>query len=129
MADELTTYRRTLHQIYETAAPDELVQDWVTQDVVEITASGTHKRGLLLMSSGNGFIPATSEGLASAGELCILCSDRDIPEGKKAVSYAYFTGTFKGSSIILGWETKNDDHEALIDEIRGTLRKQKILVK
>ena len=129
MADELTYYRRALHQVYETPVRDELVQDWVTRDMIELTASGEHKRGLLLMTGTEGFIPATSAGLATAKELCILCRDTEIPEGQKAAVYAYFSGTFKGSSIILSWEAEGDDHEAMIEGVRETLRQHNILVK
>ena len=129
MADELTTYRRTLHQIYETVSPDELVQGWVTQDMIELVASGEHKRGELLMTGEGGFIPATSAGLSSAKEVCILASTRDIPEGQKAAVYAYFSGTFKASSVILPYETEADDHEEQIELVRETLRQHKIFVK
>ena len=132
MADELVelvNYRRTLHQIYETCRPDELVQGWVTQDMIELVASGEHKRGELLMSGENGFIPATSAGLGSAEEICILAATRDIPEGQKAAVYAYFSGTFKASSVILPYETEEDDHEEQIELVRETLRQHKIFVK
>ena len=129
MADELTTYRRTLHQIYETVSPDELVQGWVTQDMIELVASGEHKRGELLMTGEGGFIPATLEKLSSAKEICILSSTRDIPEGQKAAVYAYFSGTFKASSVILPYETEEDDHEEQIELVREVLRQHKIFVK
>lgn len=129
MADDLAYYRKTLHEVYETPAHDELVQGWITRDMVEVTSSGEHKRGELLMTGTEGFIPATKEGLASAKEVCILCSDRDIPDGMKAVSYAYFSGTFKASSVILSWETEEDNHDAEIEAIREVLRGHRIILQ
>ena len=129
MADDLAYYRQTLHEVYEVPAHDDLVQGAVTRDAVELTASGSHKRGLLLMTGTEGFVPATSAGVASAKELCILCADKDIPEGSKALTYAYFSGTFSGDSIILGYETENDEHEGLIEAIRETLRQHRIFVQ
>ena len=128
MADD-TYYRRTLHQIFETVSPDDLVQGWVTQDMITIAASGDLKRGTLLMTGTGGFIPATSEGLASAKELCILSSSKDIPEGNHSVSYAYFSGTFSAECLILPYEAEGDDHAALVEAARETLRQHKIFVK
>ena len=126
---EDTYYHRTLHQIYETVRPDDLVQGWVTQDMITIAASGDLKRGTLLMTGEGGFVPATAAGLSTADELCILSSSRDIPEGKHSISYAYFSGTFSAECLILPYETDDDDHAALVEAAREALRTHKIFVK
>ena len=129
MADESTIYRQTLHQIYETCRPDELVQGWITQDMIVLAVSGTHKRGELLMTGAGGFVPATAEGLASAKEVCILTSDREIPEGMTSTVYGYFSGTFKADSVIFPWETESDNHGEQVELVRETLRERKIFLK
>ena len=129
MADESTIYRRTLHQIYETCCPDELVQGWTTQDMITLANAGTQKRGLVLMTGTGGFIPATSEGIGSANEVCILASTREVPEGMTATSLGYFSGTFNADSLIFSWETKSDNHSAIVEQVRGALRQHNILVK
>ena len=128
MSEDMAIYRRKLHQIYETVRPDELVQGWVTQDVIEVSA-GEYQRGELMMSGEGGFVAATSEGLSSAEELCILCASNDVPEGTKWLCHGYFRGEFKASSVVLSWETSEDNHEELIEGIRETLRKHGIMLK
>ena len=74
------------------------------------------------MTGEGGFVPATSSGLASAAEICILCEDISFTEDT-ATAEAYFAGKFNPERIILPYEQDDDDHYALLDAIRSTLRK------
>lgn len=126
--EESTEYREKYYAIEEVPAPDDLVGDIYTAASIKVTSSDELKRGTLLMSSGNNaFTPATAAGLASASEVCILCSDIN-PEGNTVGAAGYFSGSFHEDSIVLTYEGEEDDHAELIEAIRYTLRAKNIYV-
>lgn len=132
MADEETTsttyHFRSLAEILQIPAPDDLITGVFKSDIITLTASGEYKRGMLLMSSGSGFVKATSAGLASADEVCILSDTLEVPDGEAAPVSAYFSGTFNGERVILPWEQEGDDHAELLENIRPVLRRQSIFI-
>lgn len=130
MPDNTTEYRAKYTQIMQVPAPDDLIHGWYTAAKILISGKVSLKRGALLMSSGgNVFVAATSSGIATADELCILCEDVELDAGLTAQVEGYFSGEFSGSRVLLGWETEEDDHAALVEEIKPTLRKHKLMVK
>lgn len=132
--DEKTIYRSKLHQVYDVPKHDELVQGAVTRDYIQIAAGDKDiTRGMLLMLNGDAFEPATATGAASASELCICASNYpngtiESDNGSIMLVWAYFSGTFKGTEIVLPYETDEDDHDELIEALRSALRKQNILI-
>lgn len=134
MPDDQTTttpsiYRSKLHQIYEIPKHDELVQGAVTRDHIEVDFGAKDPaRGMLLMLSGTKFVPATSAGVSTATELCICANDfpsgtiSTDDDGDLMLVWAYFSGTFKASSIILPYEGEDDDHDELLEAIKSKLR-------
>lgn len=132
---EATIYRTKFHQVYDIPKHDELVQGEVTRDHIRLNPGAKElARGMLLMLNGDSFEPATATGAASSSELCICASDYtsesvETEEGSIYLVWAYFSGTFKGSSIILPYETEEDDHDELIEVLRPALRKQNIFVQ
>lgn len=134
MADT-TIYRTKLYQVYEIPKHDELVQGAVTRDYIQVTPGTAEiRRGMLLMSSDAGFTPATKDGIAGAKEFCICCSDFPVEtlegeDGSILLVWAYFSGTFKGTSIILPYETDEDDHDELIEALRVTFRSKNIFIQ
>lgn len=116
----------------EISKPDSLVAGHVLNAdirLVPFATQGISKRGLLLMNDGSGnFVPATSGGVSSASEIAILADDIELEENQSTEIYAYFGGEFKGSEIILAYETENDTHEDLLKAIEAKFRVQKISV-
>lgn len=129
MPDEPTIYREELVQTIDVPPADDLVQGVTVASEIRISTAGEYKRGELMMSSGdNEFTSATKAGLASASEICILCHDCEIPEGKDYFTAAYFTGTFNADRIILSYETEANDHAALIEEVKTYIRRRAIFL-
>lgn len=132
MADEETTsttyHFRSLAEILQIPAPDDLITGVFKSDTIILATAGEYKRGMLLMSSGSGFVKATSAGIASAGELCVLSDTLEVPDGEAAPASAYFAGTFNSERIILPYEEEGDDHAELLDAIRADLRKHGIFI-
>ena len=129
MPEDATLYRQNLVGITEVPAPDNLVQGTARISEVKLSAEGKYKRGELLMSSGeNEFVSATSAGLASAIEICLLCRDCDVPASSTVYTAGYFMGTFSGDSIVLSYETEANDHASLIAEVAATLRRRNIYI-
>ena len=131
MPDNNTEYRAKYTQIMEIPAPDDLINGWYTASHIVLTGTGDILRGTLLMSTGSGtFTPATSAGISSADELAILCDDvLGLEEGMTAKAEGYFSGEFLGTRVILSYETAEDTHSELIETIRATLRKHKLMLK
>ena len=98
-------------------------------DIIKLSAAGTFKRGTLLMASSDGYVASTQAGLATATGICILCDDITIGENEFAEVPAYFEGDFNDARVILPFEGEEDDHEALIEAIRESLRKSKIFLR
>ena len=98
-------------------------------DIIKLSAAGTFKRGTLLMASSDGYVASTQAGLATATGICILCDDITIGENEFAEVTAYFEGEFNDVRVILPFEGEEDDHEALIEAIRESLRKSKIFLR
>lgn len=125
-------YRRQLLGIEAVPPHDELVQGYggmsQISDIV-ISQAGEYKRGLLLMSSSNEFIPATADGMSSATELCILVDDVTVSDGEAAKTAGYFGGEFKASCIRLAYETEDDDHDELLLAIAPVLRQHGIYTR
>lgn len=132
MADEETTtttyHFRSLAEILQIPAPDDLITGAFKSDTIVLATAGEYKRGMLLMSSGSGFVKATAAGIASASELCILSDTLTVAEGEAAPASAYFAGTFNGERIILPYETENDDHSELLEAARPALRPHGIFI-
>ena len=119
----MAEYKEQLSSVVEVPANDELVQGIYTQTDKIILQSGEYERGALLMSGSDGtFTLATSEGYASASELCISCSDVIVPEGDTYDgAEGYFTGTFLADGVKLPEGVE-------LSAIRAVLRKAKILL-
>lgn len=129
MADEKELYREKYTQIMDECTPDELVQGTVMPSEIQVTAEGEHKRGTLMMSSGNNeFVPATMAGISSAVEVCILARDVEVGPDSQVYTAGYFAGTFKGSAVILTEEDEDSDHEADIAGIKTALRRKLITI-
>ena len=94
---------------------------------IALRTAGNYKRGELLMMSGNQFVKATKDALASAESLVILSDDMEVTgEDNYAEVLAYSSGRFMAKKVILPYETEDDDHDALIEELRPVLLKFKI---
>ena len=126
----MSEYVQKLYEVEEECRADELVAGVLTlADIGRVKIAGPVclKRGTLLMSSGEVFVPA-SACVASADEVSILAEDVDLLEGEEFKFAGYFGGVFKGSAVILPYETEDDDHEALLGELEVKLRQQKIRI-
>ncbi len=112
--------------------PDELIAGnlgALYTDIVRLSAAGDFKRGTLLMSGADGYTSATQAGLATAAGICILCDDIAIGENEFAEVPAYFQGEFNDSRVIFPFEGEDDDHEAIVEAVRETLRAKKIFLR
>ena len=112
--------------------PDNLIagnRGAVYTDFVKLSASGEFKRGTLLMAGADGYVASTQAGLATAAGICILCDDITIGENEFAEVTAYFEGEFNDSRVILPFEGEDDDHEAIVEAVRETLRAKKIFLR
>ncbi len=112
--------------------PDDLIagnRGAVYTDIVKISSAGTFKRGTLLMAGADGYVASAQAGLATAAGICILCDDVTIGENEFAEVPAYFEGEFNDARVILPFEGENDDHDALIEAIRESLRRSKIFLR
>lgn len=114
-------------------APDGLIAGnigAVYSDLIKFVSEGEHKRGMLLMSSDDGYILASLDGMKDAKNICILCDDITIGENEYAEVCGYFEGSFSANKLILPFENLEDDnHAELIEEIRDILRKHKIFLR
>ena len=124
MADsEATIYAEKLCETVDVPEPNNLIQGSCIAADIRLLTAGEYKCGELLMSSGNNeFVTATAAGVASAAELCLLTRDIEIPEGSVAIVCGYFEGTFSASSVVLSYETEENNHDTLIEAIRLPLR-------
>ena len=112
--------------------PDDLIagsKGAVYTDIVKVSVAGEFKRGTLMMSGADGYIPSTQAGLASAVGICILSEDVVIGEDEYAETPAYFEGEFNDARVIFPFEGDDDDHEALVEAVREPLRKSKIFLR
>ncbi|MBQ7154832.1 MAG: hypothetical protein IJR85_04685 [Synergistaceae bacterium] len=123
----MAEYYRKLTEITEIPAPDDLVQGGYVADIVALASPGDYKRGLVLMSGEDGFIPATSAGIGSADEACILAENISFTEGTCSAS-AYFGGIINSERVILGYETESDNHSELISAVKPVLRAHKLFL-
>ena len=124
----MTEYYRKCTEITEIPAPDDLVQGSYQYDVVTLGTQGDYQRGMLMMSSADGFIPATSEGIAGADEVCILAENLSFTDGTASAG-ALFAGKFNPNRIILSYETEDDNHSELMEAIRSSLRLHNIFLQ
>ena len=125
MAEEATIYYEKKSEVIEVPAADDLVQGRAIPSGIKLSIGGKYSRGELLMSNGdNEFMTATATGLASAQEVCILCSDCEIPDGMTYFTAGYFSGHFNGDRVILSYETEADDHAELMDAVKVSLRRR-----
>ena len=136
MADPTPTKTQVEFQLVKTEGtvppPDNLItgnRGAVYTDFVKLSAAGTFKRGTLLMAGADGYVPSTQAGLATVSGICILCDDITIGDTEFAEVMAYFEGEFNDARVILPFETEDDDHDALIEAIRESLRKSKIFLR
>ena len=133
MADEKTQVEVQLIKNEGTVPPpDNLIagnRGAVYTDIVKISSAGTFKRGTLLMAGDDGYVASTQAGLSTAAGICILCDDVTIGENEFAEVPAYFEGEFNDARVILPFEGEEDDHDALIEAIRESLRKSKIFLR
>ena len=124
----VSEYLVNLVETEDIPAPDSLVAGEYAADTIKLAVEGEYKRGTLLMTGEDGFINATSAGISSAGEVCILCDDVEVQEDSYIMTAGYFRGTFSKNSIIIPYEEDTDNHAELIESITGILRKQGIFV-
>lgn len=133
MADEKTQVEFQLVKNEGTVPPpDNLIagnRGAVYTDIVKLSASGEFKRGTLLMAGADGYIASTQAGLATATGICILCDDITIGENEFAEVTAYFEGEFNDARVIFPFEGEDDDHEAIVEAVRETLRAKKIFLR
>ncbi|MDY6404799.1 MAG: hypothetical protein SPL87_05135 [Synergistales bacterium] len=133
MADEKTQVEFQLVKNEGTVPPpDNLIagnRGAVYTDFVKLSASGEFKRGTLLMAGADGYVASTQEGLATATGICILCDDITIGENEFAEVTAYFEGDFNEARVIFPFEGEDDDHEAIVEAVRETLRAKKIFLR
>ncbi len=112
--------------------PDNLIagdKGAVFIDLIKIATAGTFKRGMLLMSSSNGYVASTQAGLATATGICILCDDITIGDTEYAEVPAYFEGEFNDARVIFPFEGEDDEHDTLVEAVREILRKNKIFLR
>ena len=129
MADEATIYHEEAVAVEGVCEPDSLVIGDCVASEIKISVAGEYKRGTLLMSNGeNAFIPATSAGLGTATEICLLTRKTEVPEDNTVYTSGYFRGIFNPDAIILPYETESDTHSELIDAIKLTLRSRSIFI-
>lgn len=133
MADEKTQVEFQLVKNEGTVPPpDNLIagnRGAVYTDFVKLSASGEFKRGTLLMAGADGYVASTQAGLATATGICILCDDITIGENEFAEVTAYFEGDFNEARVIFPFEGEDDDHEAIVEAVRETLRAKKIFLR
>ena len=132
MADATQVSFQLIQSEVPTSPPDDLIsgdRGAVYTDAVKLTSVGEFKRGALLMSGSNGYVTSTQAGISTASNICILADDVTINENEYAEVAAYFEGEFNDARIILPFETKDDDHNELIEAIREPLRAHKIFIR
>lgn len=120
--------KQLVSQVFE-FKPDELISGselgFGMYDIV-LRTQGEYKRGELLMLSGNQYVKATSEGVASASSLVILADNITVGEEEYAKVMSYSSGRFKANKIILPYETESDSHDELIEAVKEKLMRMKI---
>ena len=112
--------------------PDDLIagsNGVLHADIIKIVSAGEFKRGTLLMAGADGYVASTQTGLATAAGICILCDDVTVGENEYAETAAYFEGEFNDARIIFPFESEDDDHDAIVETVRETLRKAKIFLR
>ncbi|MBR2208916.1 MAG: hypothetical protein IJ859_08950 [Synergistaceae bacterium] len=112
--------------------PDDLIAGnlgAVYTDIIKLSAQGDFKRGTLLMAGSDGYVASTQAGLAAANGICILCDDISIGDNEFAEVPAYFEGDFNDARVIFPFEGQDDDHDAIVEAVRETLRKNKIFLR
>lgn len=127
--DTKTRYERQLVEAAEMETRDELIISSPKACIIKLNTAGTYKRGTLLMESSTAgeYVNATAAGTANK-DCVILADDVEISSTEYAECAAYFSGTFKASSVILPYETASDSHADLIAAISHNLRKHDILL-
>ena len=127
---EMSEYKVQLAETENIPAPDDLVQGEYEADEIKLSTAGTYKRGTLLMydTDTSSYKNATSAGVSSADDVCILCDDVTVPSGDYVITAGYYRGRFRGDAVILPYEQESDNHGTLIAAIKGTLRKQGIFL-
>ena len=81
------------------------------------------------MAGSDGYVASTQAGLAAANGICILCDDISIGDNEFAEVPAYFEGDFNDARVIFPFEGQDDDHDAIVEAVRETLRKNKIFLR
>ena len=112
--------------------PDDLIagsKGAVYTDIVKVSVAGEFKRGTLMMTGTDGYIPSTQAGLATANGICILSETITVSENEYAETPVYFEGEFNDARIIFPFEGENDNHEELVESVRDVLRKAKIFLR
>lgn len=112
--------------------PDDLIagsKGAVYTDIVKISVAGEFKRGTLMMTGTDGYIPSTQAELSTANGICILSENITVGENEYAETPAYFEGEFNDARIIFPFEGENADHDALVESVRDVLRKAKIFLR
>ena len=92
-----------------------------------------------MMTDADGYVPATSTGLATAGGICILSEDITVGENEYIDTPAYFEGKFNDARVIFQFEGEDDrlltcehavrHHAALVETVCEPLRKAKIFLR
>lgn len=103
--------KRKFYDSVEVIAADDLVQKNDVADYIFVSGPCDYKRGQVLMSSGeNIFTAATSAGLSSAKELCILCEDVKNDKEDNALTYGYFAGVYSQRRMIADFDVILEGH-------------------
>ena len=119
----MAEYVEKMYDVEEIPAPDSLIAGGrIEVSVIKLTGACEYVRGEVLMSSGDSFVKATSGGISSAEELCIVCKDITLEDGNEAEIYAYFGGHFNGQSLV---------YDSSIDmaDLESAMRKHGIYIR
>ena len=119
----MAEYVDKMYDVEQIPAPDSLVAGGrIEVSVIKLTGACEYVRGEVLMSSGDSFVKATSGGISSAEELCIVCKNITLNEGDEVEMFAYFGGHFNGQSLVY------DDSIDMAD-LESAMRKHGIYIR
>ena len=135
MADERTQVEVNLiGDDVDVPAPDMLIvgsagAGWT--DILRVASEGSLKRGTLLMSmaGSDDFTLCTAAGLSTAQVFAVLAEPVAIGENEYADAAGYLAGEFNADLVIFPWETKDDNHDDLVELARSALRTSGILLR
>lgn len=119
----MAEYEAKIYDVEEIPGNDSLVAGGnVETGHILISTAGEYKRGEVLMSSGDSFVKATSGGISTATELCILCQDITLEEEEMSDEWVYFAGRFNAESLVY-------DESIDASELESAMRKHGIYMR